>query len=271
MSLKIDIESLDNANRDKINNDLTLKIENKMGGLTKTLYSYEIVNDDIYIPFAYGVNELKRDRKLRKEFSSMNVEFAAHLRDEQKIVKEESIKYLNKTGSVIISCYTGFGKSICAINLAQTIKLKTLVIVNKIVLINQWKESILNFCPESKIQKLTAKSEFDTECDFYIINAINVEKLGKNFLKDIGLVIVDEAHLIMAETLSRSLKYISPRYLIGLTATPYRPDGFNILLDLYCNPAANAAGSMFQHDRINQSNNSLYYQVSDVLTHHTHQ
>lgn len=232
MSLKINTETLSNETIDKINENLIVRINNG-SSLVKTLYMYEIINENIYLPFSYAVNELKRKRRLRSDFSGMNIDFAASLRDAQKIVKEEAINLLNKTGSVIISCYTGFGKSICAINLAQTIKLKTLIIVNKIVLINQWKESILNFCPDSNIQKLTSKSVFDSTADFYIINAINVEKLGKEFLKDIGLIVVDEAHLIMAETLSKSLKYISPRYLIGLTATPYRPDGFDVLLELY--------------------------------------
>ncbi len=233
MSLIIDIESLDNDDREKINNDLTLKIENKIGGLVKTLYIYEIINNNIYIPFSYAVTQLNRKRRERKEFSVMKTKFCASLRPEQQIVKDEAIQFLNKTGSVIVSCYTGFGKTVGAISLAQTIKLKTLIIVNKIVLINQWKESIITFCPEAKVQKLTTKSKFDESADFYIVNAINVEKFGKNFFNDIGLCVIDEAHLIMAETLSRSLKYISPRYLIGLTATPYRPDGFEILLELY--------------------------------------
>jgi len=60
-----------------------------------------------------------------------------------------------------------------------------------------------------------------------------VEKMGKTFFSDIGTVIVDEAHLIMAETLSRCLQWVHPRYLIGLTATPYRMDGLNSLLDMY--------------------------------------
>jgi superfamily II DNA or RNA helicase len=233
MSLIIDIDSLDNVDREKINNNLTLKIDNKIGGLVKTLYIYEIINNNIYIPFSYAVTQLNRKRRERNEFSVMKTKFCASLRPEQQIVKDEAIQFLNKTGSVIVSCYTGFGKTVGAISLAQTIKLKTLIIVNKIVLINQWKESIMTFCPEAKVQKLTTKSKFDESADFYIVNAINVEKFGKSFFNDIGLCVIDEAHLIMAETLSRSLKYISPRYLIGLTATPYRPDGFDILLELY--------------------------------------
>jgi superfamily II DNA or RNA helicase len=233
MSIILNVNSIANNLIDKINEDLVLKIDNKVGGITRTLYIYEILNDYIFLPLWYSANELKIPRRNRKEFSVMSINFEATLRDEQKIIKDEAISSLNKSGCVLISCYTGFGKSILAINLAYTIKLKTLVIVNKLVLIKQWEESILNFCPNAKVQKVTAKTKYNGDADFFIINAMNVEKMGKKYFNDIGLCIVDEAHLIMAETLSKSLKYISPRYLIGLTATPYRPDGFDRLLELY--------------------------------------
>ena len=119
-----------------------------------------------------------------------------------------------------------------AINIASTIKLKTLIIVNKLVLINQWAESIEFFCEEATYQKVKTKSKKE-DCDFYIINAQNVEKMGREYFEDVGLVVVDEAHNIMAETLSRSLHHITPRYLLGLSATPYRPDELNVLIDYY--------------------------------------
>jgi superfamily II DNA or RNA helicase len=108
-----------------------------------------------------------------------------------------------------------------------------LVIVNKIVLINQWEESIKRFCPSAIITKITNKTTSIEDSDFLIINAMNIEKKPKNFFNDIGLCIVDELHNIMAESLSKSLFYISPRYLIGLSATPYRTDGLQPLIDFY--------------------------------------
>jgi len=132
----------------------------------------------------------------------------------------------------LLGDFTVTHNTIGAINLATAINFKTLILVNKLVLIKQWEDSILQFCPTAKIQKLTPKSK-KQDSHFYIINAQNVEKLSRHFLKDIGTVIVDEAHMIMAETLSKSLQYTFPRYLIGLTATPYRPDGLDILLTLY--------------------------------------
>lgn len=132
----------------------------------------------------------------------------------------------------LLGDFTVTHNTILSTNLASTIKLKTLIIVNKIVLINQWQKSIETFCPDAKIQKLVTKSKLQ-DCDFYIMNAINVKKMGQTFFKDIGTVICDEIHLLMAESLSKSLHFISPRYLIGLSATPYRPDGLDILLELY--------------------------------------
>ena len=233
MSLKINIENISNKNREKINDELKIVIPSESNiRPDKIIQPYDLIGDHVYIPFSYGANELKITRPDRKNFPAMNLKFKGELRDEQKNVKKEALDYLTKTGCVILSLYTGAGKTALSINLASNIKLKTLVIVNKIVLMKQWEESILKFCPEALIQRLTPQSKIK-ESDFYIMNAINVEKMGKTFYKDIGCVIVDEAHLIMAETLVRSLKYICPRYLIGLSATPYRNDGLNGLLDFY--------------------------------------
>jgi superfamily II DNA or RNA helicase len=88
------------------------------------------------------------------------------------------------------------------------------------------------FCPKAIVQVLTTKSE-DESADFYIMNAINVPKLGKKFFKYIGMVIVDELHLIMSEMLSQCMQSLVPRYLLGLSATPYRTDGFEPLINLY--------------------------------------
>ena len=103
--------------------------------------------------------------------------------------------------------------------------------MNKIVLINQWVESIAKVCPKATVQVIkTNKLE---DCDFYIINAINVTKKSLLFFREMGTLIVDECHLIMAECLSKCMQYIIPRYVIGLSATPYRTDGMDPLIQMY--------------------------------------
>ena len=232
MSLTINLTELSFENREKIRTELEIKLENKYGiGQPRYIYPYIIEGDNIKLPFAYAVS-LQIHRPKRELFPPINIKFDGELRPEQKIVRINALKCLSNTGSVMISAYPGFGKTAGAINLATSIKFKTLIIVNKIVLIKQWKESILKFCPTAKVQTLTAQSK-KQDVDFYIINAQNTEKMGKTFFADIGTCVVDEAHMIMAETLSKSLQYVYPRYLIGLTATPYRPDGLDVLLNFY--------------------------------------
>lgn len=238
MSIQYNINSLNQEQRDKIHHDLIIKIPiNKYNKFAppKEIYPYLINGDNINLPFSYSLSNLNMKRRTRDYFPIMDIKFEGILRSEQEDVKKEALIYLSKTGSIIISLGTGGGKTITAINLACDIKLKTLVIVNKIVLINQWEESIKKFTPSAKILKITNNKiiKLDNDYDFYIINAMNIEKKPRGFFNDIGLVIADEVHNIMAELLSKSLYHIYPRYLIGLSATPYRTDGLQPLLDFF--------------------------------------
>ena len=235
MSCNIKIELIPEEARVKIDNDLHLKIVDEKYNKTKDFCPHQIEDDNIYLPFSFAYSELKFKRTSRNDSMIMNAVFTAELRDEQKVVKAESLAILNKTGSVIISCFCGFGKSITAINICCAIKLKTLIVVNKIVLMTQWQEAINQFCPEATCTKVTTKLKETglPESDFYIVNAINVPKFGREFFRNIGCCVMDEVHLLMAEQLSNLANYVYPRYLLGLSATPYRTDGYNILLDLY--------------------------------------
>lgn len=235
MSVKVSIESLDEDMRKKIDTELSIQLEATKydGGQRRYIYPHDVIDDDVILPFAYAIEELKMKRPLRESKSKMNVKFEGTLRDDQLEIKKEAIDFLNKKGSVMISLATGGGKTIISINLACSIKLKTLVVVNKIVLIKQWEQSILKFCPTAKVQVLKANVKFDDDCDFYIMNAQNIPKMGRSFFHSIQTLITDEAHLLLAERLSKLMLYVQPRYLIGLTATPERYDGLNILFDLY--------------------------------------
>ena len=238
MACFIDSKSLEQKECEKIHNDLTVIVKSDNKKIPpKQLYIYEIDNTDtLRLPFFYGYNNKYNARPERQALKTISVPFEGTLRDEQIEVKSSSLKILSTKGSIILSMYTGFGKTAVSIALACTIKLKTLVIVNKLILMKQWQESILKFCPSAKVQCLTTKTKLSDDTEFIIINAINIVKWPVSFFNSVGLVIVDECHLIMAETLSKSLFNLQPRYLIGLSATPYRMDGLNSLFDIFFGP-----------------------------------
>lgn len=197
------------------------------------IYPYCFENDYIYLPFSYATKKLGFSRPPRDSFPTINVKFTAELRPLQKKVKKEVVSYLNKTGSCILSLYTGGGKTALGIHLATIIKFKTIILATRLLILQQWKESILKFCPTAKIQMVTAKKALDYSNDFFIMNALNVSKKDRSEYSKLGLVIVDELHMIGTEKLSSSLLYIQPRYALGLSATPKRPDGMDSLLRSY--------------------------------------
>jgi superfamily II DNA or RNA helicase len=232
MSRKVNIASLSDAEIQKINKELLVTQEPSkyaFNAQPNVISLFTAEGDNVYLPFSYST---KYPRPARGDFSETEIKFTGALREDQKKVKDEAITRLNSHGSVLISCYPGYGKTCMAIYIASKIKLKTIVLCNRIVLINQWKSAINNFCPHATVQILSGKCEI-SDCDFYIINAANVWKHTREFYKDIGIVLVDEAHLIMAENMSRCMRYLVPRYVIGLSATPYRMDGLNALMDMY--------------------------------------
>lgn len=233
MSLFLSKEKATKEQKDKIIEDLEFTPnDTDYGPASFSIFAFLTNDDGIYLPFSYSYIKLKIERPLRNSFPQMKLRFNGKLRQIQKEVKKEAVSFLNKTGSCIIALATGYGKTITSINIALSIKLPVLVIISRLVLFEQWKESIQKFCPEARVKKLYPKTKFE-EADFYIMNAINVAKKGHDFFKNIGLVIVDEIHLIATKKLSESLLYVNPRYLIGLSATPTRPDGMDSLLHAY--------------------------------------
>lgn len=240
MSIRINIDDIDETIFAKIRKDTMIILSTPY---TKRIEPYDIYRENdgidyIIVPFYYSQKYHDFKRPKRDIFPSMLTAFTGELRPEQVQVEKEALKLLNSTGCSLISTYTGFGKSIGAIRISCIIKLPTLIVVNKIILMKQWKESISKFCPDAKILLITPKTTNNdiTDHDFYIINAINIEKFGRKAFRSIGTVIVDEVHLILAEKLARCMQCLFPRYLIGLSATPYRPDGLDKLFDLYFGP-----------------------------------
>jgi len=196
-------------------------------------YQYSELNC-YYVPFHWALNNLSSKRYDRDTFDTIEIPFTSTLRNIQLEIKNECIKRLNQHGCLLISLYPGAGKTCLAIFLASKIKLKTLIVCHRIILMEQWRDSIKRFTGENtKIEILKVGKKYNENADFFIVNAQNMKKLGRDVFKKVGFVIVDEIHAIMAESLSESMFYVSPRYLLGLSATPTRPDGMDGLLDFY--------------------------------------
>jgi superfamily II DNA or RNA helicase len=242
MSFCIDLDTLTEEQKEHIVDTLQVKPESKKKTFgnkkffkkEEIVYPYEICEETnhVYLPYAWSRNVLSTVPPEKEIYKKHETTFKGTLRAGQKEVKGDAIKYLNQQGSIKLALHVGFGKTSLAIYLSTKIGLKTAILCHRLELIRQFEESLNDFTNGCKYQVLTAGKKVDPNADYYIINPLNVPKFGWIFA-DVGLVIVDEIHLIATKSLIKSLAYFTPKYLIGLSATPERPDGMDKLLDIY--------------------------------------
>jgi superfamily II DNA or RNA helicase len=107
------------------------------------------------------------------------------------------------------------------------LKKKTLVIVHKEFLMNQWIERIQQFLPTAKIGKIQGQI-IDIEGKDIVLGmlqSLSMKDYPASVFDSFGLTIIDEVHHISSEVFSCALFKLVTKYMLGLSATMERSDG----------------------------------------------
>ena len=102
---------------------------------------YKITNKFMYIPKYYTTE----GQIIENEITHCDIKINSQPREYQKQVIDDIHKEILKNESCIACLYTGWGKTFASLYIASLLKLKTLIIVNKETLLEQWKEQITHF------------------------------------------------------------------------------------------------------------------------------
>jgi superfamily II DNA or RNA helicase len=150
----------------------------------------------------------------------------------------ESLKNLRAAGDTIALLYhaTGTGKTVTAVEDAKAIGKRTLFIAHTKELITQANE---------KFKELWS----DVSCGIYMgdikekeahVVCASIQSISQNLKdfnsEDFDYIIIDEAHHGTAASYKDILSYFKPSFTLGLTATPERADGED-LLEIFKNVA----------------------------------
>ena len=130
-------------------------------------------------------------------------------------------------GSGILCLGCGSGKTVIGLNIVSQLKKKTLIVVHKEFLLNQWIERIKMFLPDAQIGRIQGKVFDISGKDIVIamLQSLSMKDYDEEAFSSFGLTITDETHHISSEVFSRALPKVSTKYTLGLTATPNRTDG----------------------------------------------
>lgn len=222
----------------QIKSDLTVKpFTNSDYGAQEEPFKIYLENDSkLYLPKFYGIDNYgKAEQNILPKGKDIDIKFSLNLKDEQKIPAEHTIKAYNEKGGGILSLPCGFGKTILALYFISVLKKKTIVIVHKEFLMNQWIERIKFALPTAKIGIVQGdKCEIEnSDIVIGMLQTLSMKEFPPETFDDIGHVIIDECHRIPSRVFSKALMKINSNYMLGLSATPNRKDGLTKVLKFY--------------------------------------
>lgn len=180
----------------------------------------------------------------------ITVKFKGELRDLQK----EAVAELSKHDIGVLSATTAFGKTVVAGWMIGKRKTNTLILVHRKQLMDQWKERLsvfLDLPPKSIGEIGGGKSKATGIIDIATMQTLHRDGEVKPVVAEYGHVIVDECHHVSAFSFEQVLKQVKAKYILGLTATPFRKDGHHPIITMQCGPVRFKTTAK-QHSELNK-------------------
>jgi len=197
---------------------------------------YRESKQKFYVPRFYGIQKYGVPKEVKlSDGEDINIEFNGSLREHQKPVVEDFVNHVKKDSCGLLELFCGYGKTVLALNIISKLKKKTLVIVHKEFLLNQWVERIEQFLPTARVGRIQGSIVDTDDKDIVIgmLQSISMKTYPISLFQEFGFTIIDETHHISAEVFSNSLFKIVTKYMLGLSATMNRKDGLTKVFKMF--------------------------------------
>ena len=210
-------------------NELIVSPFQKEDGYGKKPKIFKLYSKDkffYYLPREWAITKFGEPNEIKfNENTTINIDFKGKLRDYQiDIQKQIDERFKKGYGGGILCIPPGGGKTVCAINAITKLKVKTLIVVHKTFLLDQWVERLRQYTNASI--GVIKQDKFDVENRDVVIGMLQtiISRKYDEELNIFDMVIFDEAHHLGAEVFSKVMQRTQAPYLLGLTATPERED-----------------------------------------------
>lgn len=154
---------------------------------------------------------------------------------EEALAQLEAMRSAHETIALLYHA-TGTGKTVTAVSDAKRLGKRTLFLAHTKELVYQAYNCFRNLWPEVSVGRYV---EGYRETDAYVVCG-SIQSVAANIgifaPDDFGYLVIDEYHHGTAETYRKIMSYFNPSFTLGLTATPERTDGED-LLDIFKNVA----------------------------------
>jgi superfamily II DNA or RNA helicase len=176
----------------------------------------------------HGINPEIQDR--RRTLPEVDISFHGQLRPFQEKALAD---ILNRDFGTLMAP-TGAGKTVVALSAIAARRQPALVIVHTKELLNQWIARIQAFLqiPRQEIGQIGGgKQTIGSRITVGMVQTIY--KSARHVAPQIGHLIVDECHRAPSRTFTQAVTAFDCRFMLGLSATPWRRDGLTKLIYWY--------------------------------------
>ena len=193
------------------------------------------VNRYIYIP----VKLPERKASMSTESKDLSTGILNYRIKVEKLEEDDYYGFeIDGNRRFVLGDFTVTHNTVIALKIISLLKQKTLVIVHKEFLMNQWIERISEFLPGAKVGKIQG-ALFDVDGKDIVLGMVQTlynRPFADNAFSDFGLTIIDEVHRIGSEEFSKTLLRIITPYMLGISATVERKDKLTKLLYMFIGP-----------------------------------
>ena len=201
----------------------------------------------LFVPRFYGIDKIGPPVAVNLPLGhpmSSHVKFPFNLRENQLEAYQACQQALTADpakggGGGVLCLPCGMGKTFIGLKLAYSLRRRTLIVVNKEFLMNQWIEAINKFTQQTAvIGRIQQKTVQVDGCDFVIamLHSISMCDYSPEIFKAFGMTIIDECHHMPSKMFSRAFHKIGAHYMLGLSATPKRSDGLSKVIHWFLGP-----------------------------------
>jgi len=196
--------------------------------LTSILQEFSSLWENSFYVSTKFLEEYKKFQLKQKiEHFTFKKEIKANLMQEQALEKLAFLR-ANKEKKALAIAATGSGKTyLAALDVKNTKPKRLLFIVHRENILIKAKQTFETIIKDFSCGLFTGNKKEKAEYIFATIQTLSSS--FKEFRKEeFDYIIVDEAHHITSPSYKKVLDYFTPKFLLGLTATPNRMDGDSI-------------------------------------------